>query len=529
MTEESKAPATTFPYKRITDGEVIPPADTVLPITAPSAPVMPGSGAAHSSPPAAFRRGVDGGDPHVFFNKVFGTLPFIPPNVKDEQDLYHQIHDRSCIDPLQYPMCLCCLATPVLGWSYLYGKMILVKQGDWGFVMNNGVPDMLLPGRYFIASCVNHVEATYSSGQDVITVGPITIVRVHKGTLGFADNGAEQEILLPGLHLRTSAQFKFSQAFGIDTQEIVFGPLKIFLVPSGSVRICFNDGHVEIFEEGRYAVNAGTFQLGPMIDVRQQNLRFNKHPVLLDGGITILVEGLLTFQVIDAEKLVRGIGAQQLIRAIEDITKAELARVFSSVHLEQISAAQQGSSQPHDSKEPQALLGAKPIAGEAEGECRNKICSQVIEDVRGFTATWGVKIINFQLESTKIADEKYAQEYEEASLAIAKAKANKRAVEAENQIMLSKAEAEAKARQIEAEGKKKATIISAQGAADARRIEAEARNHAATIMKEEFARQFAMSGQQVEFARALRAETLCVTPDSSIGSMMVVGNGPNKK
>lgn len=50
------------------------------------------------------------------------------------------------------------------------------------------------------------------------------------------------------------------------------------------------------------------------------------------------VEGLLTFQVANVEKLVYQLGATQLMKAIEAITEAEMVRVFAALHLEQISS-----------------------------------------------------------------------------------------------------------------------------------------------------------------------------------------------
>jgi hypothetical protein len=71
------------------------------------------------------------------------------------------------------------------------------------------------------------------------------------------------------------------------------------------------------------------------------------------------------------------------------------------------------------------------------------VCQKVVNYIRPIVTSWGVKIINFQLESTKLADAKYAQEYEEASLKMAKAKANTRALQFENEILLQKARASA--------------------------------------------------------------------------------------
>jgi hypothetical protein len=46
--------------------------------------------------------------------------------------------------------------------------------------------------------------------------------------------------------------------------------------------------------------------------------------VLLDGGINMLVEGLLTYQVVDVEKLINEIGDRDLLRVITDVTKVRV-------------------------------------------------------------------------------------------------------------------------------------------------------------------------------------------------------------
>lgn len=82
------------------------------------------------------------------------------------------------------------------------------------------------------------------------------------------------------------------------------------------MRICSDKGHVSVFKEGRFAINSPNFVVGNLISTCQQNIRFEKHAVLLDGGINMLVEALLTFQVIDVDKLVKEIGERDLLHAI---------------------------------------------------------------------------------------------------------------------------------------------------------------------------------------------------------------------
>jgi len=294
--------------------------------------------------------------------------------------------------------------------------------------------------------------------------------------------------------------------------------------------VCYDSGRVKIFESGRYGVFSPNFVIGAIIKTQQQNLAFDKHQVLLEGGINLLVQGLLTYQVVDVAKLITQLGENDLQRAIEDTTKAELARVFAGIHLEQISAQAADTS---DKKEPSLLGGEKEKEGgqaaqpEQSGGIRSFICAQVVQDIGPLTAGWGVKIINFQLESTRIADPKYAMDYEEASLAMAKAKANRRAVSTQNDILIQQAEAKARSVQIEAEGQKISTIkgaearaesqlVEAKASAKARVMEAEARNEAAAKMGDVFGQQLAMMDRNVQIAAGLKATTLVVSSDPGI-------------
>jgi len=71
---------------------------------------------------------------------------------------------------------------------------------------------------------------------------------------------------------------------------------------------------------------------------------------------------------------------------------------------------------------------------------RIKICEQVAALIKPFAESWGVTIINFQLNSFQLADKKYAQDYEAASLEIAKAKANLQASIARNKMVIQQAQ-----------------------------------------------------------------------------------------
>ena len=228
-------------------------------------------------------------------------------------------------------------------------------------------------------------------------------------------------------------------------------------------------------------------------------------------------------------------------KAIERVTEAEISRVFAGIHLEAI-ASMSEHSQPQGSND--SLLGNQEVvAGDEEGEVRSKICHDIMASVRPLVEPWGVKVVNFQISSVLFADDQFAKEYEKNSLNVARTNAQKRTANAQREITIIEASAEAQKLGIDTEAQNNAQVTMARGEADARlirakaeadsrlieaeaeaksrKIEAQARNDAADAMKHEFARQYALAGQQVEIARSLNKLTsLTVLPQSIYGNAL---------
>jgi len=415
---------------------------------------------------------------------------------------------------------LCCLTC--LGSLYLYNKTILIPEGYIGFAMNSGKPEILEPGWHCLPSPFTNFALSTPLSTNPIQVGPVTIVRITEGFIGTAIENATLEILLPGTHCRRSGTFKFIAEHSFSQEIIEFMQIKFLTVMTGFVRVCYDNGKASIVHEGKYAINTPTFTIGPLISIQQQNVKFEKHNVMLDGGIQMLVEGLLTYQIVDVEKVIQNIGSEKLVVSLENVSKAEISKIFSAIHLEQISSiSREEATNPKSHGAFDRVEEKQPDVVEAQNEIRIKICERVIQLIKPLVMEWGVKIVNFQLESLKLTDVKYSQEYEAASLEIAKAKANLKANIAKNEIKLSQTEMEAKSQQIKAEGDKKAKIIEAEGTAEAMTIEAKARNEASVTMKDNFSKDLMMMQEKVNFARELKATTLVISEQNGVSKNVI--------
>ena len=471
-----------------------------------------------------FKKKIDNVDEYPIFNNfihIGEPLPLIKGNIPkiNENEAILQIIGPSSNSELEN-CCwnfLCCLS--VVGLCYICKKTILIPEGHIGFAMNSGKPEILKPGWHSLPSPFTDFSLSTPLNTNPIQVGPVTIVRITEGCIGTAIENANLEILLPGTHCRRSGTFKFLNEFSLSKELIEFQQIKFLTVLTGFVRICYDNGRARILNEGKYAINTATFTIGPVVSIQQQNLKFDKHNVMLDGGIQILVQGLLTYQIFDVEKAVQNIGPEKLVECLENVSKAEISKIFSAIHLEQISSiSREEATNPNSHRifDVEHHEEKNLDVDQAQNEIRIKICERVILLIKPLVIEWGVKIINFQLESLKLTDLQYSQEYEAASLEIAKAKANLKATIAKNEIKLSQTEMEARSQQIKAEGDKKAKIIEAEGNAEAMTIEAKARNEASVTMKDNFSKDLMMMQEKVNFARELKATTLVISEQSGI-------------
>lgn len=412
----------------------------------------------------------------------------------------------------------------------------------------------MLPGPHVLISPLNQLVTVQSVSDSIIKCGPISLIRVLDGQLGFAYSNGEPEVLLPGVHARMDGAFIFKFFANANAELIEFGPIKFITVLSGNARVCFQSGKVAILRDGRYAVNSPSFVVSDLVDLTQETIKFDNHTVLLDGGVSLTVQGLLTYQVVDVERLVLQLGSGNLKRSLTDVVKAEFARVFSTLHLDEISSQHLSALQEvpgprlietvvHEPTTPiiadlitslnrrdldsappspattprvDATLLSHVTAPSPDDNSRNQMRSWIMQSMTASIApmihTWGVSICNFQLENLKITDKAFAANYELQSLVLATAKANLRAVLSQNQIKILKAQTQYEILQISAKAASSATVIKAEGGAEARRIDAASRNAGAAAMPIAFARAYAMQGLNVDLAKELKAAVVTVAP-----------------
>jgi regulator of protease activity HflC (stomatin/prohibitin superfamily) len=188
-------------------------------------------------------------------------------------------------------------------------------------------------------------------------------------------------------------------------------------------------------------------QKGDRIDLRETVCDFPRQSVITKDNVSISINAVLYFQIINPEKAVYGV--ENLYEAIEKLTQTTLRQLIGKLELQETLTS------------------------------RDKINTELRETIDGASDKWGVKVNRIELQDiTPPADIQNAMDKQ------MKAEREKRAMiyeaegEKESSIRIAEGKKEAAIRQ--AEGEKESAILKAEGIAKARIVEADAEKEAIT-------------------------------------------------
>ena len=90
----------------------------------------------------------------------------------------------------------------------------------------NGETIILEPGRHILVAPHVFQEAK-DIGAPYVELGPIKRIIVNEGQVGISYDTGKLEVLLPGLHIRTSPTFRFQEFVSVQEQVRRLEPLKV--------------------------------------------------------------------------------------------------------------------------------------------------------------------------------------------------------------------------------------------------------------------------------------------------------------
>ena len=130
--------------------------------------------------------------------------------------------------------------------------MIVVRKGEIALTQNSDNPEILGPGRHVLLSPWNRLVQIKKLTDPIIKHGPIHIIKVQSGQLGYGiDMKTGHPILLTqGEHSIDSTTFEWIKFITLREPQTQLANLTVIRVETGYVGYCYKQGQLVILKPG---------------------------------------------------------------------------------------------------------------------------------------------------------------------------------------------------------------------------------------------------------------------------------------
>jgi len=347
-------------------------------------------------------------------------------------------------------------------------------------------------------------QVAYNKGT--VHHGDLTLVVVEQGKVGVAFDQGQPVLLPPGLHQWRSPTMFFEGQHDLNNNVIRLGPLTLVTVDSGYSAVTEDNGMQKILEGGRtYLLTHRNWKFQKYIPQKIQSSNLKRIEATSADNVLMAVDATVIWRITDVEtaalnsaETISKTGKEQdghdlgsLTKLTNDVLKqaeASLAAFIGAVEYSSTFSVATSTSVPTppvlgmaiSSEEvvppaPAAATGAStPPAGKLSSPlfdlARMQTC---VDHANAVTKTYGVSIISINVVAAVPADK---------TLMVALAQGAVAAAEA--QKFETVAAGKAAAAKIEARGLAEAEVLRAKGDADAERMRADGHKKAADLLEQ---------------------------------------------
>lgn len=173
--------------------------------------------------------------------------------------------------------------------------IVRILPGQIGLATDNGKPIVLLPGRHAYNSALFNLEEKniVSSNRPIIEFGTISIIRIQSNEIGLAAENNNPILLLPGLHIKNSASFKFiscvntknlsqtdlkeekRQRSTIAESYFEHGTISVVQVANNKIGCAWDGRDSVLLNPGIHIKNSRAFKFEKMVNINEKNIEFN--------------------------------------------------------------------------------------------------------------------------------------------------------------------------------------------------------------------------------------------------------------
>merc|ERR1740121_1899136 len=175
------------------------------------------------------------------------------------------------------------------------GKVALVEDGRGGFFFYGA-------GVHRICDPFPSVGQTHSYQQGVIKHGDLTLAVVEQGQIGFVLEKGQPILLPPGLHQWRSTTMLFSNAYDLNNNVLRMGPLTLVTVDSGYAAVTEDNGMQKILPGGgTYLLTHKNWKFQKYISQKIQSSNLKRIEATSADNVLMAVDATVIWRITNVE------------------------------------------------------------------------------------------------------------------------------------------------------------------------------------------------------------------------------------
>eukprot|EP01084_Bolivina_argentea_P084509 152805_1 len=218
--------------------------------------------------------------------------------------------------------------------------MVLVHKGEMALTQNSDQPEILGPGRHFLLSPLNHFVEIKNVTDRVIRHGPVHIIRVEMGQLGYAvDMKSGRPIILArGKHIINSNDFVWKKFINLRDRITELDQLQIIRIETGYVGYAYYKGNLKILKPGLHLIEPPD-RFGDVLSTQIQIIDLPHAVHETSDYVPLAIKSAIFFRIVKPERALRRIS--NIKQQITETAVATIAGIIRSSSLSDIASRSQ--------------------------------------------------------------------------------------------------------------------------------------------------------------------------------------------
>lgn len=313
---------------------------------------------------------------------------------------------------------------------------------------------------------------TVSVKDDFIQHGPLKIMTVTEGKLGYGTEKGRNILFSPGRHMMRSNEFMWEGYLDLTKDVIKIGEWQLIRVDFGRVGVATIQGKMQVLWPGMHLFEPPDLFLR-FVNTRLQILNLPECVQESSDYVALVIKANLSYYIKNPLLCIEQIQDQQAEKIIVEVANSAIAAIIRSSTL--------GDMAMESKKEFRRKVDRKdnfgPGTGMMEGEAfHEKMHTRFMSTVGDqLLNTMGIEVLNINIEKLRIMNKRLAEQISSQAVKIAELESQHKTLEKEGEVKREQAKIELEV----AEAKAQAAFVVAAKRAEATKVGKLARAEAA--------------------------------------------------